>query len=562
MFSVRLHSIKCIEESDESSDADEPYILVTSCILQPPIPPRPARTLRYGEWEHFDDGEILDLIGERPFWGMEAEPWEPEPIGNADDVCFVVTVMEHDHGPIDTYQGLVEAAATVSVATTLGMTERAARVRRLIDAIKSSLAGTALPALDNHVATKEVRLDGSDLAIPAGTSKDKLVVFDGGDNGKWELVFRIVHHERMAFAPTSRLAAVSRASDLMELWAVDNAGLLRGNWFWGRWHGWYKLPGPVAFPAGANLAAVSRNSDHMEVWGVAQDGQVWGIWYENPKWRDWYPLEGAAFPPGSPVAAVSRHPDRMEVWAIDTNGQVRSKHFDEGWHPEGGWHTLNGVKFLPGAHLVAASRNENHMQIWVVGNPRTEPVIHSNEFDGTSWLGWDKLDGVQFTPNTRLAAVVLTPEIIFEQGKLPTVDPDPDMHLLAVDENQHVRDFWHEGVNERGWYQAGTEFFATGTAIAAVSRREGVFEAWSITNDGTKRGDAHGPDWQGWYPLDERQGNPPTNVTNPLFGDVAAVTMDAYHMEVWIVGSNGVMGNSFRDGGWQGWYPLRWSFVQ
>jgi hypothetical protein len=478
--------------------------------------------------------EILDLIGERPFWGMIAESWEPEDIGNPDNVCFIVTVMEHDHGPIDGYRGLVETAANASLLGSLALT-RPARVVRLIDAIKSALCTTALPALDNHVDTKEFRLDGSDLMIPLGTSKDKLVVFDGGDEGKWEIVFRIVHHERNVVAVTSRLAAVSRASDTMELWSVDNGGMLRGNWFLERWYGWYKLAGRK-FPAGANLAAVSRNGGHMEVWGVGEDGHVHGIWYDGSKWRDWYTLLGSSFMPGAPLAAVSRHPDLMEVWGIDIQGNVRHTFFDDGWKPEGSWYTLGGMTFPVQAHLVAASRHEHHMQIWVVAD---DQPLQSNRFDGTQWLGWDKLDGANFSPGTRLAAVVRKDKF--------------NMHVLAVDLNQHVRDFWYEGETKRGWYQAGSESFAPGTAIAAVSRRPEVFEAWSITSDGAKRGNPHEGNWLGWYPL----GGEP----NPLGGDVAAVTMHPDHMEVWVVGSNGVMGNSFRDNAWQGWYTLRWSFV-
>jgi hypothetical protein len=534
-FSIRIHSVQCLEESDEISSADEPYVLVTTCSMLPPAPGQPrARTLRYGEWEHFDQGEILDLIGERPFWGMRAEPWEPEDIGNPDDVCFVVTVMEHDSGSIDGYRGQVEAAANTTLLSNFTLT-RPARVVQLVDAVKSALAATAVPTFDNHVATKEFRLDGSDLMIPSGTSKDKHVAFDGGDEGKWELVFRIVHHERNVVAPNARLAAVSRASDLMEIWSVDNSGTLRGNWFLGRWHGWYALAGRK-FPAGANLVAVTRNSDHMEVWGVGEDGQVHGIWFDGSKWRDWYTLPGASFPPGAPLAAVSRHPDLMEVWGIDVTGQVRGTFFDNGWQPPGNWYTLGGVTFRPQTHLVAASRNANHMQIWVVTD---DQPLQSNRFDGTQWLGWDKLDGESFSPATRLAAVVRKDKF--------------NMHVLAIDLNQHVRDFWHEGDTKRGWFQAGTEFFAPGTALAAVSRQPQVFEAWSITSDGAKRGNPHPSNWGGWYPLG---GDP-----NPLGGDVAAVTMHSDHMEVWMVGNDGVMGNSFRDNAWQGWYPLRWSFV-
>jgi hypothetical protein len=91
-FSIRLHTIKCLEESDEASNSDEPYVLVTSANLLPsPLPPNNtprATTFLYGEWGNFDDDEVLTLIGERPFWGVNSEPWEPEDIANVDDLCF------------------------------------------------------------------------------------------------------------------------------------------------------------------------------------------------------------------------------------------------------------------------------------------------------------------------------------------------------------------------------------------------------------------------------------------------------------------------------------------
>jgi hypothetical protein len=55
----------------------------------------------------------------------------------------------------------------------------------------------------------------------------------------------------------------------MEIWAVDTAGTLRGNWWNGSWMGWYTLPTPASSSAafsltpGATLAVLGRNDDHM-----------------------------------------------------------------------------------------------------------------------------------------------------------------------------------------------------------------------------------------------------------------------------------------------------------
>lgn len=536
-FSFRLQRMTCLKESDEWSASDEPYVLVTAArLLAPPGHPQSTRTFRYGPWNHFDEGDSLEPTGERPFWGAGAEPWEPEDIFQPDDVAFVVSVMEHDHGPVEGYRQAVEAAARASLALSFGQAVPA-RLDQLASATRAAVFEGFGP-LDDRVDTRVLRLDASDLALPAGQHKDKVLQLDGGDQGRWELACRFVHHQRDVFAPSTRLAAVSRELDKMELWAVGHDGVLRGNWFHGRWHGWYRLHGRQ-LPPGAHLAALSRQPGRMEVWGIGTDGQVHGVAFEEDHWRDWYTLGGAHFKPGSPVAAVSRHPERMEVWAIDNDGQVRGAFFDDSrWQPAGGWYHLPGITVPSGSHLAAASRHGEHLQLWVVGD---HGPLHTNRFDGRAWSGWQPLPGANFGPGARLAAVVL-------KG-------GADMHVLAVDLDHHLRDFWYEGDTPRGWYQAGHESFAVnGAAIAAVSRQAGRFEAWSTTLDGQRRGNPHEPGgWRGWYPLGGEAVSP--------YAPAAALSMHGAHMEVWFVGPQGVMGNAFRDAAWQGWYPLRWSFV-
>jgi hypothetical protein len=481
-YSIRLHSIKCVRESDENSASDEPYVLVTTIDLTPPsavtppssatapiitpTPDHPVITRIYGEWPNFDENEILDLVGERPFWGTFTEPWEPADIGNPDNVCFIVSVMEHDHGNLDRFRGAVQSAAALSLASTFAL-QRQARVVQLIADIRSVIGLFDAPTLDNHVDTKELRLDALDLAIPPGSSKDKALFFDGGETaGQWELVFRIVHHERMVF-PGARMAAVSRQWDKMEVWTVGPGGLVHGNWFYERWHGWYSLPGAV-FNPGSYLAALSRKPEHMEVWGVGSDGTVRGIWFDE-SWQQWYELPGATFPPGAQLVAVSRDGNHMEVFGVDIDGQVRSKFFDHGWKPEGGWQTLDGATFAPGAHLAAVSRAFFDEEVWVVGNDSDKPIL-SNRFVAGSWRGWRPTGGELFSPDTELAAVIRKRFRDLVLDAPSSIAEVPDVHVLAVDLNEHVRDFWYEGYTERGWFQAGVQFFNQGTPIAAVSR--------------------------------------------------------------------------------------------
>ena len=414
-YSIRLHSIKCVEESNEVSSADEPYVLATTIDLTPPPPtpiplpvpiptPQPGRpviTRLYGPWEHFDEDDILDLVGERPMWGTFTEPWEPEDIGNPGFVCFVVSVMEHDHGSPERYRGLVQTAATASLAGSFQL-QRPARVTQLLADVRSAIALTEAPTLDNHVGTLELLLDTTDLAIPIGTHKDKKLFFDGGSEGKWELVFRVVHHERRVF-PAARLTALSRSPDMAEISAVGPDRQLHGNWFQGRWHGWYTLPGPQ-FDQLTYLASASRGSNHMEVWGIGADGMMRGIWFDNG-WKGWYDLPGAEFRPGAPLAAVSRYRDFMEVWAVDVHGVLRGKYFvsGEGWKPEGTWYTLGGPRFPSGAHIAAVTRSPFDMQVFVVAD---DAPIHTVRWAPDAWGPWKQLGPEWFPPGTPIAAVV------------------------------------------------------------------------------------------------------------------------------------------------------------
>lgn len=561
-YSIRLHTLKCIEESDESSDADEPYVLVTTVDMRPPPAiPRPVITRRYGEWTNFDEDESLELVGERPFWGAYTEPGEPEDIANPDDVCFIVTVIEHDHAPMDSYRLIAQTIATTTALQTITL-QRPARVAQMIADINGAIAGpSSLPAQDNPVGTLELRLDTIDLATPAGQFRDKVLFFDGGDNGKWELTFRLVRHERRPFPAGSRLAAVSRSWDQMDLWLVGQDGLLYSNRFNGRWHGWYTLPA-VQFPVGTHLAALSREAGHLEVWAVANDGKMHGIWFDGSSWRDWYELGGAAFPPGAPVAAVSRHRDLMEVWCVDIHGKVRHKYFADGvWKPEGAeWLTLGAEATFPaGAHLVAASRSPWDMQVWVVGDDKP---ISRNLFVNDVWTGWTPLGAEIFAPGTHLAAVVRKKWPVgsaVDTWGLP-VNPyavTPHQFVLGVDMNEHVRDFWYEEDVERGWYQAGIQSFNSGTVIAGVSHQPETVDIWAVRPDGFlyfNHGIASG--WTGWNRIDTETAQiaPPAHI--------AAVSRFEGHMEVWAIREGFVCGNAFTNGSWQGWYPLRWSFVK
>jgi hypothetical protein len=192
-FSIRLNTIKCVEEINEASASEEVYVLITSVSLQPSLPGLPSihnlRVNRYGIWNDFDEGEVKGNAGSQ-FWGLNSIG---EDIANPNNVVFVVSLLENDNGDPETYRVAVETIATSSLAATIGEVNNSVRADRLILSIRDALNGINLPiplALDDdHIGTELLRLDSSDL-IPAG-SGDKILNIKS-EEGNYELAFRII----------------------------------------------------------------------------------------------------------------------------------------------------------------------------------------------------------------------------------------------------------------------------------------------------------------------------------------------------------------------------------
>jgi hypothetical protein len=538
-FSFRLHKVKCLTESDESSDADEPYVLVTAIDLNwtstPPVaipgapapPPLAPMTSLYGKWTNFDEGEELVLIGEQPFW--EDPPERELNLASTSRVFFVVTLMEQDHGSPESARLEAQAAAIAAVPLTIGMSTED-RISRIVADIRGAVS--VLP-LDNHVDTKSVRIDASDVGMPAGSWKDKVVKIDA-DEGKWELTLRWVHHRRVVFPDPTHLAAVTRNASKMEIWGVASDGLVHGNWFEGRWHGWYALPGHE-FGPDTHLTAVSRHPDHMEVWGVDRDGIVHGNWYDGEKWTGWYGIGGAQFPPGAPLAVVSRDPDHIDLFGVDNTRNVRHISADTtAWAP--GWRVLGGQQFPAGTHLAAASLSPDHMEVWVVGADGSHPPILGNRWDG-DWAGWYSLGNVAFPPTRRIAAL----------------RRHYNLAVFAIDENGHLRDQWYDGTSWRGWYQVGTESWSPDAPVAACTQHAthmNVFTVGAADSAQTNAFDVTA--WQGWAGVQSLLAEAPSGL--------AALSRFEGHMEVWGV-RLGLVGGCWFDGiSWRGPYQLLWSF--
>lgn len=199
---ITVKGIKCLGESDESSDADEIYVIVTAVDLTTaPIPN--VRSILTGVWGSVDTGEFhtavqfppntpeltfdtmdtVPVVIARPFWGLDLNP---KVIRHQNDVIFFVSCMEHDEGNVNVTREVVQMAATASVASSLGM-PRATLVANLRTDIDHAI-GTPSAAhfnLDEQIDhSKELRLTPRDilLTVPGGQFEESLFFF-GGDEG-------------------------------------------------------------------------------------------------------------------------------------------------------------------------------------------------------------------------------------------------------------------------------------------------------------------------------------------------------------------------------------------
>ncbi len=191
---------------------------------------------------------------------------------------------------------------------------------------------------------------------------------------------------------------------VMSTWNPYNTVLMRARLRLDPWRGWYTLGG-ATFPAGAGVASASRGPEQLEVWAIDNTGTVRGNWFDQT-WRGWYTLAGATFSPGAAITAVSRGPNQLEVWAIDNTGTVRGNWFDQTWR---GWYSLvdnrraeeGQTSLSAGAALTSVTRTPQTMSLVTVAN---NGVAEVESFVG-GWAKWAELGGASFPAACPLSSV-------------------------------------------------------------------------------------------------------------------------------------------------------------
>jgi hypothetical protein len=161
--------------------------------------------------------------------------------------------------------------------------------------------------------------------------------WNGKADGKWHGWWRI---GTLVAAPGTRVTAVARAANKLDIFAVrKGSGLYGGIWTaaWdrnvenGKWRGWWRIGGETAL-LGSAVGVVARDANKLDVFVVGKNGGVYSAAYDRNvaqgQWRGWWRIRDLVAHPGSAVAAVARDSKKLDIFAVRTDGQMSTAAWD------------------------------------------------------------------------------------------------------------------------------------------------------------------------------------------------------------------------------------------
>ncbi len=194
------------------------------------------------------------------------------------------------------------------------------------------LPGTPIAA----VSRSEGRLD---LFAPGLDGRVWSAAYGPGADGKWEWVgwFPVLNE---VFVPGTRVDAISRKTDQLDLFAVNLHGEVRtAAWSLsansGKWGGWWRITEDNGtFALGTPISSVSRGANHLDIFAIGLDGRVWAAAWgpqTSHAWKGWWPIGSAKFAQGSVLAATSRGLNNIDLFMRGFDGNVWSHAWDGDW---------------------------------------------------------------------------------------------------------------------------------------------------------------------------------------------------------------------------------------
>jgi uncharacterized protein with von Willebrand factor type A (vWA) domain len=187
-------------------------------------------------------------------------------------------------------------------------------------------AETRFPA-DARVTTLSRRADHVDLFV-VGHDGAVWSSWWHADAEGWRPWFPI--HPQTVFRHDQEIVAVSREPEHLDLFTIGHDGAVWSSWWHGDgggWRPWFQIHPVTRFAPTSRITAIARRSDHVDLFVTGLDGAVWSSWWhaDAEGWRPWFPIHpNTVFDQGHPVAAVARQSDHLDLFKVGLNGAVWS----------------------------------------------------------------------------------------------------------------------------------------------------------------------------------------------------------------------------------------------
>jgi hypothetical protein len=302
------------------------------------------------------------------------------------------------------------------------------------------------------------------------------------------------------------------------------------------------------------IAAVSSGSGLIDLFGVAdsgggqKDSPVSTAWWRGLLWGGWTSVKSGAsvvFPKGTPIAAVSSEPGFIDLFGAKDDGRVYTASW-RGSNPWGGWAQVGKTGTAIFNQLTPMTAVSSALGFIDVFGVDTHGFVNTASWRGNGWGGWSPVaSNVTFPQHTPIAGVSSAPGFIDLYG---VANPAGNQKEGAV-----VTAFWRGDANGWfGWAKVRDDSFPKGTPIAAVSSAPGFIDLFAVKDDGLVystfwRSDGNG--WGGWYRL-------PQNRTFSKLTPIAAVSSAPGFIDVFGVGTDGLVYTASWRGKWGGWSPV------
>ncbi len=144
----------------------------------------------------------------------------------------------------------------------------------------------------------------------------------------WRPWFQI--HPETVFRHDQEIVVVSREPEHIDLFTVGHDGAVWSSWWHADaegWRPWFQIHPQTRFAPTSRITAIARRSDHLDLFITGSDGAVWSSWWhaDAEGWRPWFQIHPeTVFDQSHPVAAVARHSEHLDLFKIGFNGAVWS----------------------------------------------------------------------------------------------------------------------------------------------------------------------------------------------------------------------------------------------